>query len=263
MNVTAIELEAICCIARDAGKAILEIYDSDYIVEFKDNQSPVTMADLQAEAIICNGLKERFPGIYLISEEGNIGPSDNTFHSKFFLIDPLDGTKEFIKRNHDFTVNIALVVDGQVVAGVVYAPALDELYFAARDLGAWRQKSGELVRLFCRTWSANSTLKIIGSRSHICESEAAWRASLPCQHDFIAVGSSLKFCRVAEGVADVYPRFVPTSQWDTAAGQCVLEQAGGQVLDLAGKNFIYGTERPLINERFVALSTRQIFDAFF
>ena len=171
----------------------------------------------------------------------------------FWLVDPLDGTKEFVARNGEFTVNIALVHRNRVVAGLVFAPALDELYFAASGMGAFKHSAGVTRALAVSMYSQAKPLRVVGSRSHGADALQTWLTALPCEHSFVAAGSSLKFCRVACGDADIYPRLGPTSQWDTAAAQCVLELAGGLVLDWAGNPLIYGLERSMLNAHFLAM----------
>lgn len=259
MHIDELVLKSICDIAVEAGDAILEIYNSNMDISIKSDGSPLTEADIAADIIIKKRLKALFPGIYLVSEEDC--PAIFRERELFFLIDPLDGTKEFIKRNGEFTVNIALVHKGHPIAGVVYAPALGELYFASSCLGAWKKKYGLKEKIICQKWNAKKRLRIIGSRSHICEKTLNWMNTLGYQYDLISAGSSLKFCRVAEGAADLYPRFSPTSQWDTAAGQCILEQAGGSVTNSSGQAFTYGTHRPIINTEFIATSSVEIFNS--
>ncbi|MEN9781368.1 MAG: 3(2),5-bisphosphate nucleotidase CysQ, partial [Pseudomonadota bacterium] len=171
-----------------------------------------------------------------------------------FLVDPLDGTKEFLKRNGEFTVNIALIEHGAPVAGVVLAPALGELFYAAQGLGAFKaQADGSGAQpIRCSAAPDDAPLRVVGSRSHGLGALDAWLAALKRPYVFTAAGSSLKFCRIAEGAADVYPRFGPTSQWDTAAGQCVLEQAGGRVVAAQAQPLRYGLDRLVINPEFVA-----------
>ncbi len=248
---TETQLHSLCTIAEAAGQAVMSVYDSNFIAWHKDDATPITQADLHADAIIRARLNTLFPGIPILSEESSaIGAaSSNTF----FLVDPLDGTKEFLKRNGEFTVNIALVHGGQPVAGGVLAPALGELFFAAQGRGAWKQDAEGVKALQVVPWDPATVLRVIGSRSHGSDALLAWLAKLPCEHTFVAVGSSLKFCRIAEGFADIYPRFGPTSQWDTAAAQCVLECAGGTVTDLTtGRPLVYGLDRPMLNPEFVA-----------
>jgi 3'(2'), 5'-bisphosphate nucleotidase len=251
LRLGAEQLETLCEVARAAGREVMQVYAGDFASYEKADASPLTEADLRADAAIRAGLDAAFPGVFILSEESvSAGPA---VASTFFLVDPLDGTKEFLKRNDEFTVNIALVQDGRCVAGVVLAPALDQLYFAALGLGAWKRDGAGLTRLQMADGEADAALRVIGSRSHGGEALAAWLAKLPCAHTFVAAGSSLKFCKIAEGEADIYPRFGPTSQWDTAAAQCVLEVAGGAVTDLSGAPLRYGLERPVLNPEFMAV----------
>ncbi len=244
------ELDALCRIAEAAGREIMAVYENGGETWQKDDASPLTEADLRADRTIREGLEAHFPGVFILSEESR--SAGEAAGERFFLVDPLDGTKEFIKRNGEFTVNIALVERGTPVASVVLAPALDELYFGARGLGVWKRDASGLRPIKTAQRDASQPLRVIGSRSHGGEQLAAWLAGLEQEHSFVAAGSSLKFCRIAEGSADVYPRFGPTSQWDTAAAQCVLEVAGGSVTDLAGQPLRYGLDRPVLNPEFIA-----------
>ena len=252
MTVNQEQLQTLCNIARDAGQQIMAVYDQGGAVWQKEDASPLTEADLRADAVIRKGLEAAFPGMFILSEESRSSgdaPADD-----FFLVDPLDGTKEFLKRNGEFTVNIALVKQGVPIAGVVYAPALGELFYAALGLGAWQQiADGDAQALQVSPWLPTEPLLVIGSRSHGGDKLAEWLATLRGEHSFVAAGSSLKFCRIAQGQADIYPRFGPTSQWDTAAAQCVLVTAGGTVHDLAGSPLQYGLQRPILNPEFVAV----------
>lgn len=254
MKVTADRMEALCDIAVRAGGAVMQVYATDFSASLKDDASPVTEADLRADAVIRDGLNSEFRGAFVVSEES--APSLGEAQS-YFLVDPLDGTKEFLSRNGEFTVNIALVESGAVVAGVVYAPALETVYFASTALGARKRVAGAESELRVGT-NRDSVLRVIGSRSHGGPELSAWLESLDREYEFVAAGSSLKFCRIAEGAADIYPRFGPTNQWDTAAAQCVLEQAGGLVTDMRGEVLRYGTDRPLRNPWFVAMRDRQL-----
>lgn len=239
-------------IALEAGREILDVYRHGGEISHKDDQSPLTEADLRADRVIRQGLEQQFPGVFVQSEESSsTGKLDV---ERFFLVDPLDGTKEFLKRNGEFTVNIALIESGQPVAGVVLAPALDELFYAAKGFGAWKRDVVG-VRAIAAA-EATDPLRVIGSRSHGGDKLAAWLATLNIKHTFVAAGSSLKFCRIAEGQADIYPRFGPTSQWDTAAAQAVLEAAGGVVTDLQGTPLRYGLDRHMCNPEFVAVGSR-------
>ena len=248
---TKAELDTLCRIAEVAGQEIMAVYREGGETWQKDDQSPLTEADLRADRVIRAGLEQHFPGVFILSEESvSAGPRDA---ERFFLVDPLDGTKEFLKRNGEFTVNIALIENGEPVAGVVLAPALDELFYAARGLGAWKRDSTGLRPIATAHRSPTDPLCVMGSRSHGADKLNAWLTTLKTEHTFVAAGSSLKFCRIAEGQADIYPRFGPTSQWDTAAAQAVLEVAGGVVTDLQGTLLRYGLDRPVLNPEFVAV----------
>jgi 3'(2'), 5'-bisphosphate nucleotidase len=230
-------------IALDAGKAILDVYDAGPNVTLKADASPVTEADERAEAIILAGLAEAFPDIPVVAEESvAAGRIPDVAGRDFFLVDPLDGTKEFINRRDDFTVNIALIHDGVPVAGIVYAPAKKAAYSGAdgkaeklgiTDAFAISSREGITVR------TPSGELTAVASRSHNSPETEAFLTEKGISSTK-SVGSSLKFCLLAEGAADVYPRFGRTMEWDTAAGDAVLRAAGGITLDLAGAPFRYG-----------------------
>ncbi|MRD47236.1 3'(2'),5'-bisphosphate nucleotidase CysQ [Caenimonas koreensis DSM 17982] len=255
MQLTREQLANLCDIASEAGREIMDVYGGAIESWQKDDKSPLTQADLRADAVIRRRLESEFAGIFILSEESVSAASGD--QRVFFLVDPLDGTKEFLKRNGEFTVNIALIEDGRAIAGVVYAPALEEMFFCAAGLGAWKGQGANhqanVQALHTRITKPGDTLRVIGSRSHGADALDAWLKGLNRPHEFVAAGSSLKFCRIAEGAADVYPRHGPTSQWDTAAAQAVLEQAGGRVLNPAGEPLRYGVELPVLNTYFIAL----------
>jgi 3'(2'),5'-bisphosphate nucleotidase len=255
------DLGALCAIAEDASREIMQVYAAGGAVWSKDDSSPLTEADLRADKLIRARLEQRFPGVFILSEESvseGAGPAD-----ALFLVDPLDGTKEFLKRSDEFTVNIAFVREGAPVAGVVHAPALGETFFAARGAGAWKRAgAGPSSPVHTQDFDGQRPLRIIGSKSHGGEQLEQWLASLNLAHDFVAAGSSLKFCRIAEGAADLYPRFGLTSQWDTAAAQAVLTVAGGLVTDFAGAPLVYGVQRPLLNPDFVACGGAELLRLF-
>lgn len=246
------ELAVLCDIAQAAGREIIEVYESEsFDSTLKDDQSPLTAADLRADAVIRSSLERAFPGVFILSEESR-SPSAG-MPSAFLLVDPLDGTKEFLKRNGEFTVNIAFVDQGVPLAGVVFAPALGELFYGAKGAGAWKRVGeGGAVSMRTRACDPARPLRVLGSRSHGSDAMGLWLDALGREHEFLAAGSSLKFCRLAEGAADAYPRMGPTSQWDTAAGQAVLEAAGGVVSDPAGEPLRYGLDRPILNPNFLA-----------
>lgn len=261
MRVDQALLDCLCEIARAAGREIMQVYAGPVEAWQKDDASPLTEADLRADAVIRSGLEKNFPGVFILSEESASVASETT--DTFFLVDPLDGTKEFVRRNGEFTVNIACIREGIPVAGVVFAPALDELFYAGQSLGAWKCSAGGARPLLTGEIRKGGTLRVVGSRSHGGDKLAAWLATVEDEYTLATFGSSLKFCRIAENQADIYPRFGPTSQWDTAAAQCVLEQAGGCVLDLDGMPLLYGLQRPILNPEFVALGQGAHFDLLF
>lgn len=260
---TELQLDTLCRIALAAGREIMDVYAHGATVVNKEDQSPLTEADLRADHVIAQGLGEHFAPWPVVSEESHEAIGNRFALSKngagwdpesptFFLVDPLDGTKEFIQRSGEFTVNIALIHAGQPVAGVVLAPALGELFYGATGVGVFK-RDGQGVRPIKTTRPHETNpLRVIGSRSHGADKVNQWLKILDRPYTFVAAGSSLKFCRIAEGLADVYPRLGPTSQWDTAAAQAVLALAGGAVTDLDGKHLVYGPDRPILNPEFIA-----------
>jgi 3'(2'), 5'-bisphosphate nucleotidase len=221
-----IDLEKITQIAREAGEAILEVYKKDFGVEFKADQSPLTLADKKANEIICQGLKEFYPEIPILSEENKQIPySERKDWQTYWCVDPLDGTKEFVKRNGEFTVNIALISDRIPVLGVVYAPVIDKMYKAAQGRGAYMNDS----RLPLQT---KDTFSVVASKSHNTPETEAFIEKLRQHHqnvELVSRGSSLKLCMVAEGSARVYPRIAPTMEWDTAAAHAIVLEIGHKV----------------------------------
>lgn len=234
-------VEQIGEIARDAGREIMNVYNTDFDVDAKGDGSPVTKADKLAEDIIFQAIRQNVTSDYpLIGEEHfDAGNVPDVAGKPFWLIDPLDGTKEFVKRTGDFTVNIALIEDGAPVLGVVHLPASDDTYIASRA-GVFAQYGGEgtAIQIACRQ-APNEGMIAVASKNHMTQETTDYLAKLPVGGT-INVGSSLKFCRVAEGRADVYPRFGPTCEWDTAAGHAVLMFAGGEVVTPEGTPFRYG-----------------------
>ncbi len=218
-------LDTLAAIARDAGAAAMGHYDKP-AVELKGDRSPVTAADRAAHSVVIDALTEWVPAVPVISEEGRIPPfSERRDWSRFWLVDPLDGTKEFIQRNGEFTVNIALIDSGEPVLGVVYAPAVNLMYVAGRGLGAWRQQAAGLrERIYSRTAPRAGGLIVVESRSHPSAELERFIETIRVA-ERIAAGSSLKFCLVADGSADLYPRFGPTMEWDVAAGDCIWRNA--------------------------------------
>ena len=254
MNESLAELlPGVLAVARAAGQAILRIYSqADLCVETKADQSPLTAADRAAHASIATGLAALAPDIPLWSEEsGDIDWQTRRDWPEFWLVDPLDGTREFIKRNGEFTVNIALVRGHEAVLGVVHAPVLGRDYSGYRGGGAFRIDEQGAARRICVRSPASPPVRVAGSRSHRGTSLDGILGKLG-PHTLVSMGSSLKFCLVAEGEADFYPRLGPTSEWDTAAAQAVVEAAGGAVLDLEGQPLRYNTREAVLNPFFVA-----------
>jgi 3'(2'), 5'-bisphosphate nucleotidase len=251
MNDLASLAEGATAIAREAGEAILRVYAGPFATSAKSDRSPVTQADLDAEAIIRPALVELTPNIAIISEEAaETNGLPETAPSRFWLVDPLDGTKEFIARNDDFTVNIALIEGGRSILGVVHVPAREETYRGYAGRAERSRAQGEFETLRARRPSRDGLVLAI-SRSHANNEMAAIeKLGLRVARTIVA-GSSLKFCRLAEGNADLYPRLGPTMEWDTAAGQAVLEAAGGTVRTMDGLELGYG-KKGFRNPHFIA-----------
>jgi 3'(2'), 5'-bisphosphate nucleotidase len=252
-----IQLDRVADIARQAGEAILEVYRQDFTVEHKADQSPLTEADRRANDVILRNLREEYPEIPWISEETKATPfPQRTGWNRFWLIDPLDGTKEFIKKNGEFTVNIALIEDGVPVLGVVYQPATGTLYTAQRGAGATKTSpDGSQTALHGGAYYREQKLvRVVASRSHMSpETEEFINALSASGHDveLTSAGSSLKLCLVAEGAADVYPRFGPTMEWDTAAAHAIALEAGRKVIQHpSGEPLRYNKEN-LLNPWFL------------
>lgn len=241
----------VCSIAREAAVAILKVYGRDFGVESKDDRSPLTEADMAAHHIIVDGLRRLTPEWPILSEESaTIDWSERRQWARYWLVDPLDGTREFIKRNGEFTVNIALIEADSPVLGVVQAPVTGEIAWASRGMGAWMAiGQGEARR--CRTRPQANPLVVAGSRSH-GNPRLAEMMQRVGPHEITPLGSSLKFLRIAAADADLYVRLGPTSEWDTAAAHCVLEEAGGAIVDLEGNPLRYNSKESLLNPEFIA-----------
>ncbi len=239
-------------IAREAGDAIMEIYKRDFTIEYKDDKSPLTEADIKSNEIICTALATLYPDIPILSEENKAAPyTDRKDWDYFWLIDPIDGTKEFIKKTGEFTVNIALIYKDTPVLGVVYAPVLEDMYYAKKDEGAF--KNDQRLPLKSND-HPDKTLKVVASVSHLSEETQAFIDNLTSitEHvEQVSKGSSLKLCLVAEGEADLYPRLGPTMEWDTGAAHAVVLESGKQVVQYENdKPLVYNKEN-LLNPWFV------------
>ncbi len=246
--------EGVIAIAGDAGVAIMAVHDGDDLaVRAKADASPVTAADLAAHRCIVDGLARLTPEIPVLSEESahTVPLEQRRSWRRFWLVDPLDGTREFLKRNGEFTVNIALIEDGVPVFGVIQSPVSGAVWHGVPGQGAFR-RDGDGERRIATRSPATAPLSVAASRSHLDPRTAALLQRIG-EHDAIGLGSSLKFCLLAEGGMDAYPRMGPTSEWDTAAGQAILEAAGGCVLDLRGRPFRYNHRDTLLNGDVIAL----------
>ncbi len=243
-------------LAVHAGEEILKIYNTDFNIQTKDDQSPLTTADLASHHCLVNGLEKLSPKFPILSEESSHLPySERQQWDTYWLLDPLDGTKEFIKRNGEFTVNIALIQGNQPILGVVYVPVTGICYSSATGLGAWKQLQNQKPVTIKARYQAVKPFTIVGSRSHQTEELANYLKRIG-EHELVSMGSSLKLCLVAEGKADLYPRIGLTSEWDTAAAQCVVEQAGGKVTDLQGEVLAYNTKDEYLNPYFLVFGDK-------
>lgn len=249
-------------LTRLAGKRVLSIYQP-YLTEAnsesvrlldKEDGSPLTMADLASHNVLVEGLKALTPEIPIVSEEDVASLHFRTEGGRYWLLDPLDGTKEFVSRNGEFTINVALVIGESVAWGAVYAPTFDAMYWGGIGLGAYRKIGDEQVALIPNRRSSTGICKVVASKSHMNGDTKEFVNGLGSV-ELLQAGSSLKFCRVAEGAADVYPRLAPTCEWDTAAAQAVLEGAGGVVVDMQGQPLRYG-KSTVLNPSFVATADR-------
>ncbi|WP_223881908.1 3'(2'),5'-bisphosphate nucleotidase CysQ [Niallia endozanthoxylica] len=250
--------------AYEAGQKILEVYDTDFQVETKEDASPLTLADQKSHEMIVKHLEQLYPSIPILSEEGQHLPfEERKKWETLWIVDPLDGTKEFVNRNGEFTVNIALAHNQKPILGVIYVPVKDEMYFS-NQLGAFKvnrysnhQLKSEQNLLAVSDKVAvghEGSYKVVASRSHLSSETEAFVENLKKEHaevEMISAGSSLKFCLVAEGKANVYPRFAPTMEWDTAAGQAIVEAAGGEVVDAKTNQPLLYNKEQLVNNWFI------------
>ncbi len=243
-------------IAIEAGQKIMAIYEKNFDIYKKKDESPLTEADLASHHHIVNELAILGTEYPILSEESSdISWQERQTWPTYWLIDPLDGTKEFIKKNGEFTVNIALIHENEPVLGVVYAPAIDTLYYATTKIGAWKQEAGRLEQIKVAD-RAESPVRIVGSRSHQSDAMVGYLSQLP-DYEMIPMGSSLKLCLVAEGKADLYPRLGPTCEWDTAAAHAIVSAAGGRCVifdentNLESKDLTYNTKESLLNPYFI------------
>ena len=247
-------------ISVDAGEVILNYYNENVDVIYKDDESPLTKADLASHKIITDSIKKITPDIPILSEEEFIDWKIRKKWKKYWLIDPLDGTKEFIKKNDEFTVNIALIENNRPILGVIYTPALNELFYSIKNFGSYKiltkkklNTLKEAKRISINKKKSNK-IKIVASRSHSNPILDKWVNKNFNEFDILQKGSSLKFCLIAEGSADIYPRFGPTSEWDIAAGHIILEEAGGKLKSIDNKEILYNEKENILNPDFFAYS---------
>jgi len=246
-------VEPVVTLSHEAGDAILSIYDTDFDVEHKDDDSPLTRADLASHRTLVAGLKSLTPEVPVVSEESGLPPfSERSRWQLYWLVDPLDGTKEFVNRNGEFTVNVALIRDGRPIFGVVYVPVAKTTYIGCEGRGAERRDADGVGEPISVAIESENPVRVVGSRSHRGDSLNKFLEHIG-NFELHPVGSSLKFCYVAEGSADVYPRLGPTSEWDTAAAQAVVEQAGGAVLTLDGTPLSYNKKEEILNPHFLVI----------
>ncbi|MBL0458806.1 3'(2'),5'-bisphosphate nucleotidase CysQ [Aeromonas enteropelogenes] len=250
------EIAEIEPVARAAGEAIMAIYSQPFAVEYKRDESPLTAADKGAHEVIVRALARLTPDIPVLSEES--GPqvmAERLGWRRYWLVDPLDGTKEFVSRNGEFTVNIALIEEGTPRWGLVYAPVLDKLWYGGKGLGAWCIADGRREAIQTRPHREGSPWRVVGSRNHLSRETLDYLARFGDMErgeiELVSMGSSLKFCIIAEGGAELYPRLAPTCEWDTGAAQAVLEGACGSVTRLDGEPLVYN-KPDILNPWFVA-----------
>ena len=247
-------IQEVIKIAEQAGNAILEIYHKDFSIEYKDDKSPLTEADKVSNQIIVDALKQLTPEIPIISEENKlIDYSERKNWIKCWVVDPIDGTKEFIKKNGEFTVNIALIENGEPILSVLSVPAQNKVFYAEKGCGSFVIENGN-VKIIKINDSITDTIRIVGSRSHQTPELLAYVEEQKLKYknvEFVAAGSSLKFCLIAENKADVYPRLGPTMEWDTAAGQLIATEAGAEVLVWETKQVLNYNRENLLNPYFV------------
>tara|TARA_B110000014_G_C20094104_1_gene573253 strand:+ start:501 stop:1298 length:798 start_codon:yes stop_codon:yes gene_type:complete len=249
-------IEQLIKISKEAGKAILEVYNTNFDYTIKEDLSPLTKADTISHNIICESLKVLTPDIPILSEENSDIPFNiRSVWKQYWLVDPLDGTKEFIKRNGEFTVNIALIENNIPIFGVIHVPVSQQTFWGSKRQGSFYENQNTEINKITISSNIDDPFRVVVSRSHPSPDLTDW-LERNNNHKINYVGSSLKFCLIAKGEADYYPRFGPTSEWDTAAGQSILEYSGGTVTSLEGSKIKYNTKSDYINPNFLAHNNR-------
>ena len=243
--------ESVLDLMEKASKAIMEVYEKPYNeVSLKDDDTPVTKADLSANKILHDGLKNLFPEIPIVSEEDKFSLNIPKTNKIFWLIDPLDGTKEFIKKNNEFTCNLALIENNASTLGFVSVPVKGLIYYGGKQFGSKLINKNKTISKI-QYKKVSGICRVVASKSHLNRETKKFINDIKGEVELIQAGSSLKFIKIAEGLADIYPRLAPTSEWDTAAANAILEGAGGKVLQLNGEDIIYGKE-DILNPYFIA-----------
>ena len=258
----------VCNIALQAGKILKKYYNSESKILLKKDNSPITQADLESDQLIKNLLIKLDMNIPILTEESLVDWKIRKEWKTYWLVDPLDGTKEFIKQNDEFTINIALIENNRPVLGVIYAPALEVIYFSYQNGGSYKINIEEnkkienylenSIKLQSSYKTKNDSIIVIYSRSHPDNELELWLKNNIKKYDLIQRGSSLKFCNIAEGTADLYPRFKPTSEWDIAAGHIILNEAGGKIETIDKKEMLYNLKEDVINPHFIASSKLEL-----
>ena len=239
-------------IARQAGVAILDVYNTDFDISIKDDKSPLTEADTRANDIIIEGLEKITPDVPVLSEEGKDIPfKERSNWDAYWLVDPLDGTKEFIKKNDEFTVNIALLKQNQPVFGVVFAPALNKLYWGSREKGSFKSSNGDKYILIAVNSQITNPVQIAVSRSHPSSAMNSFISQF-AEYVLHPMGSSLKICSVSDGTVHFYPRLGPTMEWDTAASHAIIRSAGGELINIGTNKPLEYNKKELLNPKFIA-----------
>lgn len=251
-------LNEVVSLAKKAGNQVLNIYQNDFKVEYKIDKSPITVADLASHHCICQGLRRLTPDLPIISEESKpIVYQKRQTWEKYWLIDPLDGTKEFLEKNGEFTINIALIEQNKPSLGVIFVPYTNICYFARKGSGAYKQIGQTQPKIIrSRVWKERQLITAVVSRRHGREELKKFLAQFSSLN-LLFCGSALKFCWVAEGLADIYPRFSSTFEWDTAAGQCILNESGGLVIDNTGQELQYNLSTSLQKANFLAVGDKR------
>ena len=248
----------LCNAAITAGNRVLDFYELDTEIIYKEDESPLTKADLDSNKILLSSISKITPNVPILSEEEFIEWDTRKNWETYWLIDPLDGTKEFIKKNDELTINIALIEYNQPVLGIIYAPAFGSLFFSKKNNGSYKiytknnlntLKNSEKISV---KYTNNEKIRVIGSRSHSNIAFDNWVKKKFTNFEIIEKGSSLKFCEIAEGKADIYPRFGPTSEWDIAAGHIILLESGGKLKTIDNKDLVYNTKEDILNPHFFA-----------